>query len=168
MDCIRRRLNNRWDGLAISLKYGKCPSCNQWMKAEGHQWLQTKVEEAIDLDKKIREKCVLRAKHEGMDYDERIKDKKSEYFNNLEQFAMDHLNYYECYECKEPYFGGHRQCGNPPPPPQVEAENQEEDAKMNEEDKKEEEEEKEALKNKPEQLICSKCVANVMKASDVG
>lgn len=54
------------------------------------------------------DKCVLRAKHEGLDLDERIKDSKSEYYNNLEKFAFDHLNYYECYECKDPYFGGHR------------------------------------------------------------
>jgi len=40
---------------------------------------------------------VQRAKHEGLDLDERLTDPKSEYFNNLEQFAVDHLNYYECY-----------------------------------------------------------------------
>ena len=59
--------------------------------------------------------------------DERLKDEKSEYFENLEKFAMDHLNYYECYECKEPYFGGHRECG----------------AVANNEDNKDEEEKKE-------------------------
>ena len=46
-----------------------------------------------------------------MEFDERLKDPKNEYFNNLEKFAFDHINYYECFECKEPYFGGHRQCG---------------------------------------------------------
>jgi len=39
---------------------------------------------------------VQRAKHEGLDLDERITDPKSEYYNNLEKFAVDHLNYYEC------------------------------------------------------------------------
>lgn len=77
-------MKRRWDGLAINLKYAKCPSCNAWMKAEGHQWLEEQVDKAIELEKDIREKCLLRAKHEGMDFDERIKDPKSEYFNNLE------------------------------------------------------------------------------------
>ena len=54
----------------------------------------------------MREKGVLRAKHEGLDLDERLTDPKSEYFNNLEKFAVDHLNYYECYTCKNAYFGG--------------------------------------------------------------
>lgn len=56
--------------------------------------------------------CKLRAEHEGLDQDERVKDPNSEYFNNISKFAFDHLNYYECFDCKEPYFGGHKQCGN--------------------------------------------------------
>ena len=83
------------------------------MEAPGHDWLETKVEEARALEQKILDKCLQRAKHEGLDLDERIKDPKSEYFNNVAKFAFDHLNYYECYECKDPYFGGHRQCGAP-------------------------------------------------------
>jgi hypothetical protein len=39
---------------------------------------------AKELDRKIREMCVKRAKHEGMDFDERLKDPKNEYFENLE------------------------------------------------------------------------------------
>ncbi len=56
--------------------------------------IKTFANEAQELDKKIREMCVLRAKHEGMDHDERLADPKSEYFNNLEEFAYNHLNYY--------------------------------------------------------------------------
>ena len=42
------------------------------------------IDQAKNLDKQIREKGVLRAKHEGLDLDERITDPKGEYFNNLE------------------------------------------------------------------------------------
>jgi len=63
------------------------------------------------LEKQILEKGVLRAKHEGLDLDERLADPKSEYFNNLAKFAMDHLNYYQCWQCKNAYFGGLRACG---------------------------------------------------------
>ena len=54
------------------------------------------MDEARDLEKQIKEKGVLRAKHEGLDLDERLNDPKSEYFNNLEKFAIDHLNYFQC------------------------------------------------------------------------
>lgn len=80
MDCLRNRLNRRWDGLAISLKFANCPSCNQWMSAPGHPWLENMVQQAKDTEKKILEKCELRAVHEGLDHDERIKDPKSEYY----------------------------------------------------------------------------------------
>ena len=59
--------------------------------------------------------------------DERLNDPKSEYYKNLEKFAFDHLNYYECYECKDPYFGGHRQCGVPAAEPRNENNDREED-----------------------------------------
>ena len=72
MDCIRKRINDRWDSLAINLKYAKCPSCNAWMNAKGHPWVEQLVNEAINLDKQIREKSLLRAKHEGLDLDERL------------------------------------------------------------------------------------------------
>ena len=74
-------------------------------------WLQQQLDEAKMLLNQIKEKGVLRAKHEGLDLDERLTDPKSEYFNNLEKFAVDHLNYYQCYTCKNAYFGGLRACG---------------------------------------------------------
>lgn len=151
MDCIRTRIQKRWDGLAISIKFALCPSCNQWMEAPGHAWLESKVEEAKNLEEKILEKCLQRAKHEGLDLDERIKDPKSEYFNNVGKFAFDHLNYYECYECKDPYFGGHRQCGAPAggEEEKKEGENAKEEDNSSSSDE-EEEEMKEGLKHKPE------------------
>jgi len=78
------------------------------MNAPGHDWFNELITQARDKERNIIAKCLLRSKHEGLDLDERLKDPKSEYFNNLEKFAFDHLNYYECFECKEPYFGGHR------------------------------------------------------------
>jgi hypothetical protein len=60
------------------------------------QYMNQLMDEAKDLEKQIKEKGVLRAKHEGLDLDERLNDPKSEYFNNLEKFAIDHLNYFQC------------------------------------------------------------------------
>jgi len=141
MDCIRTRLHKRWDDLAISLKYALCPTCNQWMSAPGHEWLEKKVNEAKELEGKILEKCVLRAKHEGLDLDERLQDPKSEYYKDLPKFAFNHLNYYECYECKDPYFGGHRQCGAPAAAVGNQKEEEKKGAAVDEESESSEEEE---------------------------
>ena len=32
------------------------------------------------------------------------------YRNNPTLFALDRLAFYECYKCKNPYFGGMRKC----------------------------------------------------------
>ena len=78
------------------------------MSTPGNDFLQGKLNEAKDLEDKVLKKCEERVKHEGLDLDERLKDPKSEYYNNPAKFGFDHLNYYECFECKDPYFGGHR------------------------------------------------------------
>lgn len=66
----------------------------EFNKSPHLQYMNQMMDEARDLEKQIKEKGVLRAKHEGLDLDERLNDPKSEYFNNLEKFAIDHLNYF--------------------------------------------------------------------------
>ena len=77
----------------------------------GDQYLKNTLDNYKQLMLKVKEKCVQRAKHEGMDKDEILKDPKKGYLNNIEAFAYDHLNYYQCAMCQEPYFGGHKRCG---------------------------------------------------------
>ena len=120
-ECIQRKVMQRWNqqpaagvapdpnAMAISLAFSQCPSCNQqikFSKSPNLYNLQAIIDQAKNLEKQIKEKGVLRAKHEGLDLDERLTDPKNEYFNNLEKFAVDHLNYYECGTCKNAYFGG--------------------------------------------------------------
>jgi len=42
---------------------------------------------------------------------ERITDEDSPFYQDPEGFAMDYFNFYQCYDCKEPYFAGARHCG---------------------------------------------------------
>lgn len=42
-------------------------------------------------------------KFEGLDKSDAITEKGSEYYNNPEKFALDKLNYYECFKCKVCY-----------------------------------------------------------------
>eukprot|EP00347_Sterkiella_histriomuscorum_P011168 403373493 len=114
--CFSYRIYGQPQGLAISFKQFKCPSCNQHAEIDEqqhHDIYQILVQEK-ELERKVREKCVKRAEHEGLQHDERLKDPKNEYFNNLEAFAFDHLNYYKCYTCHNPFFGGLKQCDQNP------------------------------------------------------
>ena len=51
-----------------------------------------------------------RAKHEGIDKDKELRDPDHKYYNDLLGYAMDQLNYFICFKCKNPYFGGKKQC----------------------------------------------------------
>lgn len=64
------------------------------------------------MEEDIKAKALERAKHEGLDKDKRLQNKDDQYYNDLEKYAMARLSYYTCYECKNPYFGGLKDCGN--------------------------------------------------------
>lgn len=66
--------------------------------------------EAIKLEKVVIQKALERAKHEGLDKDPRLKTLGDVYYNKLQDFALYKLAYYSCFKCKEPYFGGMKDC----------------------------------------------------------
>ncbi len=54
----------------------------------------------------IKDRCIDRAKIEGLDKNERVTKEGEEFYNKLEEFALIKLAYYECFKCKLPYYGG--------------------------------------------------------------
>ena len=82
------------------------------------------------LEEKILGLARERAKHEGIDKDPRLENPNDPYYHNLDKYLMERLSYYMCFKCKEPYFGGLKECGNV-----ADAERE----------------------YKPEELICGKC-----------
>lgn len=51
-----------------------------------------------------------RLKHEGRDKDERLLKVGDPYYNKPMEYAIAIYSYYECYKCKNPYFGGLKSC----------------------------------------------------------
>ena len=51
-----------------------------------------------------------RAKLDGLEKDEKFKDKNYAYYNDLVGYAMYKCAYYMCFKCKQPYFGGMKDC----------------------------------------------------------
>lgn len=54
--------------------------------------------------------AVDRAKVEGLDKDEKFTDPTYAYHNKLEEYAMYKCAFYMCFKCKDPYFGGLKEC----------------------------------------------------------
>jgi len=51
-----------------------------------------------------------RAKFEGIDEDERLRDKSDRFYGNMEEWCMFKLAYYCCFKCGKAYFGGLEDC----------------------------------------------------------
>lgn len=54
--------------------------------------------------------AVERAKHEGIDKDERLRNPNDNFYNDLQKWAVFKCAYYLCHNCKNPYFGGMKDC----------------------------------------------------------
>lgn len=53
---------------------------------------------------------IERAKYEAIDKSPRLSDPNDVYYNSLQQWALFKLAYYECFKCKNAYFGGMKDC----------------------------------------------------------
>ena len=112
--CIEMRLKKKWNGPKITFNHCLCPLCNKWLNCPN----VPEIQELIDWNKKLYDKiskmALERLKFEGLDKDKRLTDKNSKWYNNELQYALNRITYYMCYQCKEPYFAGLRECGDGP------------------------------------------------------
>ena len=60
----------------------------------------------------MKEIALERAKIEGLDKDPKFLDPSYAYHGDLAGFAMFKCSYYMCFKCKNPYFGGLKDCDN--------------------------------------------------------
>jgi len=110
--CLINRVEAKWPGPRVTFSFRTCPSCKTPIDEVHHLKLKRLIEEAKELEERVRAKAVERGKLEGLEKDERLKDQNDEYFEKFEDYWMDRLAFYQCYKCSKPYFGGLRECGN--------------------------------------------------------
>ena len=58
----------------------------------------------------IQELAIQMATEEGYDKKGRVVTEGDIYFNDLAGFAMHNCTFFECNECKMPYYGGMEDC----------------------------------------------------------
>ena len=131
-DCLTKRMKQRWTGPRINFGFLQCPTCKSEIEGASADHIRKMIEDSRALEKDILDKAVKRAKFEGIDKDERLKNPSDIYYNKLQEYAMARLSYYLCFKCKSPYFGGLKSCEN-----------------VNEG----------AKEFKPEELVCANCSA---------
>ena len=72
------------------------------------------------LSKQLREQFALKetvtslskktAIEEGYDKEGRVVTEGDIYYGKLTEFALHSCTFYECFKCKQPYFGGMQDC----------------------------------------------------------
>ncbi len=64
----------------------------------------------MSLKKKVEKLALINGEKQGLLKNERIYKKGDVYFGNPQAYANDHCSFYECHDCKSPYFGGLVDC----------------------------------------------------------
>lgn len=84
------------------------------MKAPNNKEITQLIEQAEKIESEIHSKAVERGKYENLEKDEKLKDKFNDpshrFYKNFKLMCIESLSYYECFECKLPYFGGQKNC----------------------------------------------------------
>lgn len=105
--CVKQKIEGKWPGLRITFGYLDCPLCKVQMS---QALLQPVLGPHLELFQKIRTNAINRLKIDGMLNDEKLVTPGSAYYQNPEMYALHSFAYYMCFKCKQPYFGGRRNC----------------------------------------------------------
>jgi len=105
--CLLKKIKKKWPAARITFGFLNCPLCKKQIK---HPQLDKYTRKYYNLFHQIQKDAIDRVKIEGLDNDQRLRDKSGPYYNNLPKYAMDRLAFYLCAKCKKPYFGGMKQC----------------------------------------------------------
>ena len=109
-DCEMKVLKSRWTGFRISFTFAKCHLCQDWAVTNGNPDINKVMWEVYGLYQVVLEKA-MRMLGEDEEEQKMVMDETDkEYYNQHEKYALDRFCFYECCKCKEPYFGGLKQC----------------------------------------------------------
>lgn len=107
-ECLHSRLTKGWAGARINFQFLGCPLCKRLMESPVLAALQ---KPHLALRGMVRRAAYAKLKQEDLEAHERILDPSSRFFKKPKEFAMDHYMFYQCFQCRVPYFAGAAACG---------------------------------------------------------
>lgn len=105
--CAVSSIKAKWPGMAITFRFLECPICKQEVS---HPALKMLLAPHLEMKEKIQQKALERFNHMNLKEVKELTDKDSPYFNNPLKYSLARFCYYPCFTCKEPYFGGLKDC----------------------------------------------------------
>ena len=110
-NCIGMLLQHKQSTIRITFGYLDCPSCKAEMAIDYYvPILSDLLSTELAYKRRITQLAIETAKKEGHDKTGRVVTPGDAYFGQLEAYAMHFCTFYECNDCKEPYFGGMQDC----------------------------------------------------------
>lgn len=107
LHCVLKHIGGRWHSAAISFGFMHCVICKTLMS---HPRLTSTLQPYIAMHEDVRKKALQRFESMKLGDAPELKEKGGFYYNNPEKYAMARFCYYECAQCKKPYFGGLKEC----------------------------------------------------------
>ena len=109
--CVVQLLKHRWTTLKINFAFMSCPQCNTEIDIKGvSRPIAAELGPLRGLKQKVEKEALINAEKQGILKDERLSNKDDVYYNQPQEFANARCSFYECFECKKPYFGGLVDC----------------------------------------------------------
>lgn len=107
--CVVDKMAKKWPGVRITFGFMDCSVCKIPMDHTCPSIRQVKA--PIDhLFGQIKTKALARLTIEKMEQDPKLIEPTSRYYGQPLKYAIDCFAYYNCFKCKEFYFGGRRDC----------------------------------------------------------
>ncbi|CDW75269.1 e3 ubiquitin-protein ligase [Stylonychia lemnae] len=112
LDCMIQRVKLKWNGSinGINFNYLECPSCKQEMIKSDNQELHELITKSQEYREKVKQKVLQRAQIDKLEQDPLITEPQSIFYNNIQALAISRYQFFECFQCKDPFFGGVRDC----------------------------------------------------------
>ena len=109
-NCVHNLLKHRWNTLKISFAFMSCPQCKQEITEARCPEIMEELNSLKQLRLELEKMAMDVAEVQGLDRDERVTTPGDFYYGKVKEFAMHSCSFYECYDCKKPYFGGLVDC----------------------------------------------------------
>ncbi|ETO35939.1 hypothetical protein RFI_01125, partial [Reticulomyxa filosa] len=106
-ECVQKKLDMSWQTPFISFEYATCPLCKEPIN---HESLSEKCDEVRLLENTVRQMALQRLRYEERQSDNDVVDPKGKFYNDEIGYADHIYAFFQCFQCKKPYFGGAKEC----------------------------------------------------------
>ena len=105
-NCMLKHLKQKWKTLNINFSYLACPTCKQEIMETKCEAIKKELAESKSLKRKVEKMALEQAEIHGVFTGKLLKSFGDNFEAKLRSHAMQACAFYECSDCKEPYFGG--------------------------------------------------------------